>query len=115
MTPRGTWGEPGPRNPLGSAAAGVSGEDGSPNEETPGGAGGAAGGAASVSFWTEATEHISIECFGYFDGSATFRADREELNAEQLELLTSQRGVVGRLVFRSSRSFGPAINQMTFR
>lgn len=93
---------------VGSSAAGASGQAGS-DDETPGGAGGmagklgvggrtsvaGAGGMPSVYFWTEATQHIEIECFGLFDGLAAFRADRSELSAAQLSLLAVQTGVPG--------------------
>ena len=94
---------------AGAPAAGASNEAGSADDTTPGGAGGTGGqlnsggiggiggigGVASVQFWTEATQHVEIACFGFFDGFATFHADRAQLNAEQLALLANQTGVPG--------------------
>ena len=97
---------------AGASSIAGSRADDSPDDPSPGGAGGAAdvqdvagmpnaggaggaGGAASVHFWTESTQHIALECFGYFDGFATFRADRAQLSSEQLELLSTEKGVPG--------------------
>ena len=102
----GNAGRAGSAPSAGSSAAGVSGEGGSLG---PGGAGGTGGepnvggdtseggegGAAPVHFWTEAVQHIKIECFGFIEGYATFRADRTELSAAQRELLASQTGTPG--------------------
>jgi len=102
----GNAGRAGSAPSAGSSAAGVSGEGGSLG---PGGAGGTGGepnvggdtseggegAAAPVHFWTPAVQHIEIECFGFVAGYATFRADRTELGAAQLELLASQTGTPG--------------------
>ena len=101
--------EPGVMHSAGASAAGASGTAGSPDDAVLGGAAGAlspggdageggaagAGGAAAVPFWTDATQHLEIACFGFFDGLATFRAEREQLSAEELELLATQSGVPG--------------------
>ncbi len=94
---------------AGASGAGVSGEGGARDGDTPAGAGGelnvggdtseggegGEGGVASVHFFTDATQHVEIACFGFFDGYATFRADRAQLSADQLELLGAQVGVPG--------------------
>jgi hypothetical protein len=54
-----------------------------------------AGGAAAVQFWTDATQHIEIACFGFTLGYAQFRAHRAQLSAEQLTLLARQTGLPG--------------------
>lgn len=61
------------------------------------GAGGEAGtgGAAGVQFWTDATQHIEIACFGFGLGYAQFRAERAQLSVEQLTLLARQTGLPG--------------------
>ena len=109
--PRGNGGGAGAEHVAGASAAGAADGD-SPDDATPGGQGGSAGeynvggdtseggeagagGAAAVHFWTDATQHIEIACFGFFDGFATFRADRSQLSAEELELLAGEVGVPG--------------------
>lgn len=94
---------------AGASGSGSAGEGGSRDDDTPGGAGGelnvggdasqggegGEGGVASVHFFTDATQHVEIACFGFFDGFATFRADRSQLSAEQLPILGAQTGVPG--------------------
>src|SRR4051812_8325909 len=100
----GASGEAGEADPITlGGAGGDTAPGGAGGDTAPGGAGGdlnlggegGAGGVASVQFWTPATQHIEIACFGYFDGFATFRADRAELSAEQVVLLAKQTGVPG--------------------
>lgn len=100
----GASGEAGEADPTDLGGAGGDTSPGGAGGDTaPGGAGGdldmggegGAGGVASVQFWTPTTKHIEIACFGFFDGFATFRADRAELSTEQVALLARQTGVPG--------------------
>ncbi|HEY0463289.1 MAG TPA: hypothetical protein VGC79_03730 [Polyangiaceae bacterium] len=34
--------------------------------------------------WNEHSRHVELDCFGFFKGSMSFEADRDELSAEQL-------------------------------
>lgn len=93
-------------NATGASFAGGSDDAGLPDDQTGAGAGGVAeqanengggssGGVAAVRFWTEATQHIELVCFGFIAGEAMFRADRAELSVEQLQLLASHTGLPG--------------------
>jgi len=60
-----------------------------------GGDGGLAGAAGEVVLqpWSDDSSHLDVRCNSFFDGTMEFRADRAELSAEQLGLLTGLRGV----------------------
>lgn len=75
------------------ASLGGAGLGGRAGDTSVGMGGSADGGVAGLldTPWDERSQRVELRCFGFFEGTMRFRADRAQLSAEQLQLLEGLR------------------------